>query len=122
MIEKFTISASLKHKELIRELINQAKGQGIEALFPNLDSGLNKDELTLDVMRRLTLEHFAAVDQSNVLYVLCPEGYVGRSVTLEIGYAHAKGKHIYFSEPTNDQVLEALSSGVVPTAEIMKLR
>ena len=121
MLEKFTVSASLKYREEIRKLVGQAKALGIEALFPNLDFGLNKDELTPEVISRLTREHFAAIDQSSVLYVLCPEGYVGRSVTLEIGYAHAKGKRIYFSEPTNDLVLDALSSGVIPVTEIAKL-
>ncbi len=73
-------------------------------------------------MKRLTLEHFATVDETPILYVLCPEGYVGRSVTLEIDYAYAKGKHIFFSELTNDQVLDALSSGVIPTTEISRLK
>ena len=83
------------------------EAQNLARVVSYIDKRSREKELTLDVMKRLTLEHFAAIDQSDLLYVLCPEGYVGRSVTLEIGYAYAKGKRVFFSEPT--KVLEALN-------------
>jgi nucleoside 2-deoxyribosyltransferase len=40
-------------------------------------------------------DHNRRIDASDVLLVFNPDGYVGNSVTLEIGYALAKGKLIY---------------------------
>lgn len=42
------------------------------------------------------------IDRSDNVYVINPEGYVGKSVALDIGYAYAKGKPIYSMEPIAD--------------------
>jgi hypothetical protein len=35
------------------------------------------------------------VDDADVVYVVNPQGYVGKSVSVDIGYAYAKNKSIY---------------------------
>jgi nucleoside 2-deoxyribosyltransferase len=40
-------------------------------------------------------DHNQRIDRSDVLFVFNPDGYVGNSVTLEIGYALAQHKSIY---------------------------
>ena len=86
---------------------------GITALFPNLDSGLDKDKLDMDTMKRFCQDHFQAIDESNVLYVINPDGYIGTLVTVEIGYALGKGKPVFFSEATNAIDLDSLAEGVI---------
>jgi nucleoside 2-deoxyribosyltransferase len=86
---------------------------GITALFPNLDSGPDKDRLDMGTMKRFCQDHFQAIDESDALYVIDPDGYIGTLVTVEIGYALGKGKLVYFSEITNALDLDSLPEGVV---------
>jgi nucleoside 2-deoxyribosyltransferase len=121
-IESFTISASLKHIDLIRRLIEQAKEQGLIAIFPNIDSGIKKEDVTPELMAKLEADHFRSIENTDALYVICPEGKVGSMVSVEIGYAVAKRKLVIFSEVTNDLGLDTLSTGVVPPGEIGRIK
>jgi len=116
-MEKICISASLKFKNLIRETIQEFNEIDIEAIFPNLDSGLNKENLNKEVMKRLIAEHFQAIDESEALYVLNPGGYIGTLVTAEIGYTLGKGKPVYFSEKTNSIDLDSFPQDIIPISE-----
>lgn len=105
------LSSSLRYEETAREVIRKLSNLGIKALFPNLDPGLNKDNL--DKKRRLFLDHCLAIDRSEALYVINPAGYVGKSVIVEIGYALGRGKPIYFSEKSGSVDIDCLSSGII---------
>lgn len=117
-MERITISSSLKHKELIRGAIAQLGEIGVEGVFPNLDSGVAKEDVTLEFMKNLEADHFQAIESSQALYVICPEGYVGTLVSVEIGYAKKAGKKIIFSETPEDLGLQALSDGIVSLEEL----
>ena len=107
------LSASLKYIEVIRETMRRLRVIGIQALFPNLDSGLDKDNLDMETMRRLCQDHFYAIDNAEALYVIDPDGYIGTLVKVEIGYALGKGKPVYFSEKVNSLDLDSLAKEVV---------
>lgn len=119
-MERVAISSSLRFKDSIREAISGLEALRIEGLFPNLDSGLSKDDLTLKVMRQLEADHFDAINSADVLYVINPDGYIGNLVAVEIGYAVAKGKPVYFSEKANDLGLDALATGYIPMDKLEK--
>jgi hypothetical protein len=110
---QITLSSSLKYKEIIRETIIRLEKVGINGIFPNLDSGVAKEDVNLDFMRKLESEHFEAIDSSKALYIICPGGYVGTLVSVEVGYARAKGKTIIFSEQPEDLGLQALATKVI---------
>ena len=112
------LSSSLRFKGAIRETMRRFGEMGITALFPNLDSGLDKDKLDMETMKRLCQDHFQAIDESDALYVIDPDGYIGTLVTVEIGYALGKGKPVYFSETTNTLDLDSLAEGVIPLDSI----
>ncbi len=112
------LSSSLRFKETIRETISRFGQIGITALFPNLDSGPDKDSLDMETMKRLCQDHFQAIDDSDALYVIDPDGYIGTLVTVEIGYALGKGKPVYYSETTNALDLDSLPEGVIPLDSI----
>jgi len=101
---KIVIGCSMKYRDLVRKTMDNFAGIGIEALFPNLDYGSeNKDEAATAVeKKRLALEHYNAIDKADAVFLITPGGYMGTSCKLELGYAIAKNKPIYFSEPTND--------------------
>jgi hypothetical protein len=108
------LSSSLRFRDVIRETVRRFGEIGITALFPNLDSGLAKEKLDMKTMKRLCQDHFQAIDSSDALYVIDPDGYIGTLVTVEIGYALGKGKPVYFSEITNALDLNSLPEGVIP--------
>ena len=117
---KIAIGCSMKYRDLVRETMKNFEAIGITPLFPNLDySSENKDDAnTLEEKKRLAIEHYAAIDEAEKVYLLTPEGYMGTSLKLELGYAIAKDKPIYFSEPTNDIGLDCYVREFIPTDDL----
>ncbi|HEY51935.1 MAG TPA: hypothetical protein G4N94_00580 [Caldilineae bacterium] len=108
----------MRFKSLLAETIAQAEAIGLEALFPNLDFVIAKEDLTPAMVQKLCRDEFDAIDKAEALYVLNPDGYTGALVKIEIGYALGKDKPVYFSEPANSLELDALCSGVIPVDDI----
>lgn len=53
------------------------------------------------------------VDAANVVYVVNPQGYIGKSVSVDIGYAYAKNKPIYVMHAVDDPPIMNLISDVL---------
>jgi hypothetical protein len=70
---------------------------------------------------RSILNCFDKIDKADVVYVVDPNGYVGNSVSADMGYAYAKNKSIYASDPINDLPLMDLVSGVLSIEELIEL-
>ena len=56
-------------------------------------------------VKDLEQKHLDAIQKADFLYVCDPGGYIGRSVSMEIGYAHALGRPIYALEKPEDAML-----------------
>jgi hypothetical protein len=67
------------------------------------------------------LSCFDKLDKADVVYVVDPNGYVGNSVSADMGYAYAKNKLIYASDPITDLPLMDLISGVLSLEELIEL-
>ena len=119
---KIVIGCSMKYRNLVRETMKNLEMIGITPLFPNLDySTENKDDAnTIEEKKRLALEHYAAIDEADKVYLITPEGYMGTSLKLELGYAVAKDKPIYFTEPTNDIGLDCYVQEFIPTNNLKR--
>jgi nucleoside 2-deoxyribosyltransferase len=112
----------MKYRKLVRDTMEDFEKIGIIPLFPNLDySTENKDDAnTIEEKKRLALEHYAAIDEADKVYLITPDGYMGTSLKLELGYAVAKNKPIYFSEPTNDIGLDCYVVKFIPTDNLKR--
>jgi hypothetical protein len=53
---------------------------------------------------------------------LAGDGYIGRSVALEIGYATALSKPVYLSEIPEEDAVKALTTQVIPISELSGAR
>ena len=62
---------------------------------------------------------FALIDECSVMYVFARRGYVGKTVAMEIAYAHARAKKIISSEEIEEFSARALVSEVVPPEELV---
>ena len=61
------------------------------------------------------------IDEADVVYVVDPEGYVGKSVSLDIGYARGRNKPIYLMCETSDPPIMELVEGVLSFEELIDL-
>lgn len=49
--------------------------------------------------------HLASIQESDFMWLHCPDGYVGHSGAFEIGYARAVGIPVFSKEPPRDDML-----------------
>ncbi len=114
---KIVIGCTMKYRSLVCETVAKLSELGLTPLFPNLDyshENTNKADTT-EEKKRLAMEHYKAIDEADVVYFITPEGYMGTSCKLELGYAVARQKPIYFSEPTKDPALDCYVKGFIGT-------
>ena len=89
----------------------------------NLEDKLRKEGIDCFApgKERSILKCFDKIDKADIVYVVDPNGYVGNSVSVDMGYAYAKNKPIYASNPTDDSVLMDLINRVLPPKELIGL-
>lgn len=121
---KTTISGSFrKHLDEILEVIAVFEKNGIDVLSPQHRSPKNpgeefvlfEGEQTSDP-KELEEIHLNAIKNSDFLYVVDPEGYVGNSAIMEVGYAKALGKPIYSLEEPRGFILKFFVQQKTPSA------
>jgi hypothetical protein len=61
------------------------------------------------------------IEETDVVYVVNPGGYIGRSVCVDIGYAYAKNKPIYVMHPIEDPPVMKLVNSVLSFEELIDL-
>jgi nucleoside 2-deoxyribosyltransferase len=105
---KITVGCSMKYRGIAIETVQKLEQLGLVVLFPNLKQTDQESDVadTLQKKKQLAIEHYTAIDEADVVYLIVPSGVMGTSLKLELGYAVAKGKPVYFSEPTKDLALD----------------
>jgi len=114
-----------KHYKDICVMIRNFENQGIEVLSPRHSTVINPgedfvlletDETTCP--EKLEREHLNAICQASALYLYNPDGYVGLSSAMEVGWALALGKPIYVNEVCEDATLRYFASKTAKPEEI----
>lgn len=110
----------MKYRDLVRTTVSKMGDLGLEPSFPNIDYSTynNDDANTIVEKKRLALEHYKAIDEADAVYLITPNGYMGTSCKLELGYSIAKKKPIYFSEPTNDIGLDCYAKDFISVEDL----
>jgi nucleoside 2-deoxyribosyltransferase len=66
-----------------------------------------------------TFAHFNRIDKSDIVFIVNPNGYIGPSTTLELGYAVARHAYIVAMMPDATEVAKTvLLDRVLDTADI----
>ena len=52
------------------------------------------------------------IDDADIVYIINPKGYIGKSVSVDIGYAYGKNKPIYVMHPVDDPPIMKLVTGI----------
>ena len=112
---------SIRYAEQMAEWVKQLESRGIKAYAPRQSQPYNWGGLTDAERRQFWLQfidkHNQAINGHDAMFVFNPEGKVGNSVTLEIGYTLAKGKPIYAMNPDNEIGRDVLYSGYCKSIE-----
>lgn len=101
------ICGSRKFKKEIREFENKLTKKDVLAFSPFLNTNREIDNLPMDLKRYaflgLTLHHFEYIRKADCIFIYNKGGYMGNSVTLELGAAEALGKPIFALEEDKDE-------------------
>lgn len=124
---KVTIAGSYrKHFDRIVEAKQAFEALGATVLRPRSEQISSSDEDLVrlegdpDDQRGIQDAQLQAINDSDLLYVVNPGGYVGASATLEVGYASGVTTQIVTSEPPFESAV-ALLSEVGDPAKALKL-
>jgi len=110
----------------ISETVGTFESLGIDVLSPKASKVINPGEEfavleTDDTSDPRTLEqrHLDAITAADALYLYNPEGYIGDSSKMELGWAIALGKPVFCKELVADSTLKFFC-GTVATPEQVK--
>lgn len=116
-----------KHFSGISKTIEQFEALNIAVLSPKPSRIINPEHNFailetggIDDPRVLEQHHLNAIEKADALYIYNLDGYIGASVTLELGWAIALGKPVYSKEKSEDFTLKFFSGKVATPDEIKK--
>ena len=93
---------SFRFRDTMKRAAIALASHGIECLVPT----------PVDDPRTGVMGCFDRIDRSDAVLLIDPEGYVGRSVAADLGYAFARNKPIYALETPEDPALAVLVTEV----------
>ena len=85
----------------------------MEGLERELKEGNIQFQISKKTDSRGILGCLKKVDDADVVYVVNPQGYIGKSVSVDIGYAYAKNKSIYVMHALDDPPIMNLINDVL---------
>ncbi|TAK89245.1 hypothetical protein EPO04_04095 [Patescibacteria group bacterium] len=120
-MKSVVFSGSLRYADQMSQWVQELQGRGVKAYAPQQKQPQDWNQLPDADRRKLQLrfinEHNQAIDDYDVLFVFNPEGRVGNSVTLEVGYALAKAKPVYAMTRDSELGRDVLYAGYCKSVE-----
>lgn len=108
-MKRLYVCGSFKFLREIEELERELKEKNIEY------------EVSKKMNNRGILGCLEKVADADVVYVVNPRGYVGKNVSVDLGYAYAKNKSIYVMNQVNDPPIMSLINGVLSPKALIEL-
>lgn len=106
-MKRLYICGSFRYVHEMSELEDRLKKENVGYSMPK------------EMDRRGILGCLDRIDDADVVYVINPEGYVGRSVCVDIGYAYARKKPIYVMHSIDDPPVMSLILGILSFEELV---
>lgn len=116
-----------KHLPDIGKIRDEFMKLGFEVLSPQSSTAINQDaefvilssDKTQDI-KTLEQKHLDSITRADALFIYNPNGDIGLSATLELGWAHALGKRIFAKEVPTDITLQQFCIAPAQPSEISK--
>jgi NTP pyrophosphatase (non-canonical NTP hydrolase) len=109
----------------LRRSFEQLKDLGFNVLSPlNVDIVNEKNGFVYmhgeetQTAESLELKHLEAIERSRLVWLHSPEGYVGPTAALELGFAKASGIPIFSESPPADEAFRSFVTVVTSLAEV----
>jgi nucleoside 2-deoxyribosyltransferase len=114
----------MKFRDLVKFAMEALEKICFTPFFPNINySSENKDMASsLKEKKKLAMDHCKAIKEADMVYFILPGGYMGTSCKIELGYALASNKLIYFSEKTNDLGLDCYPKKIIFLDNLVELK
>lgn len=113
--------SSTKFYDIVKDYAQKLKNEGIDYKTPNLAFGCKEDaEIDFNLKKQLTLDHNERMDESDIIYIVNPKGYIGESVSMEMAYAKGAGKKVYALEQAQTPTKSAFIDEVKSIEEVIK--
>lgn len=100
-MKKLYVCGSFRFTREMEELEGRLKEE-------NVEYQISKKMDSRGIMRCLK-----KIDNADVVYIVNPEGYIGKSVSVDIGYAYARNKPIYVMHLVDDPPVMDLINGIL---------
>lgn len=126
-MKSVVICGSRRFKESARSFAAKLRSKNVVVFEPFFNTNREIDTLSPDLKKYaflgLTWHHFELIRKADVVFIYNKDGYIGNSVTMELGAAAVLGKPIYALEKDVTEVCRnVLIDEVIPTPEKLILR
>ncbi|MBW3013945.1 hypothetical protein KY335_01760 [Candidatus Woesearchaeota archaeon] len=112
------IAGSRKFYDKIVNLISELKKRDISADKAEDWDKTQKD--TFESEKKALFAAFEKIDDADIVYIFADNGYIGKTVAIEIAYAYAKGKEVVSSEELEELSARTLISKVMSPEELIE--
>ena len=90
-----------------------------------LEASLSEENIEYQTSKKMDsrgiLGCLKKIDDADVVYIVNPEGYIGKSVSVDIGYAYARNKSIFVMHSVDDPPVMDLINGVLSPKALINL-
>jgi hypothetical protein len=108
-MRRLYVCGSFKFIREMEELEGRLKEENIEY------------QMSKETNSRGILECLRKIDDADVVYVVDPEGYIGKNVSVDIGFAYAKNKSIYVMHRVDDPPVMDLVNAVLSPKSLIEV-
>lgn len=115
-MKKIFLAGSRKFSDVIQVIFGFCKNTGIEVSIGR-DS---IEQMSTEAEENAHKEMLRRIGESDIIYVVTEDGYIGRTVALEIGYAIGKNKEIISSNRITEVGIGQFISRVMTPEELVK--
>lgn len=60
------------------------------------------------------------IEEADIIYIINPDGYIGKSVSVDIGFALALKRKIFSMKEITDPPISELINGVISTQDLIQ--
>lgn len=122
-MKSVVLCGSTKFKPQIKKFAHELKQAGIVVFEPYLIENIDEWNMASNEFKRavtlgLAYDQFQKIRIGDVVFIYNENGYIGTSVTLELGFAVACSKPIYALSPdTNELCRDILINEIITTPQ-----
>jgi len=112
------IAGSRKFFQEIEQLVQLLKQSNIAVATSGKWESTQKDNL--ENQKAALLRAFKEIDNSDIIYILANNKYIGKTVAMEIAYAYAKNKTIISSQEIEELSARSLIPHTLDKEQLIK--